>query len=117
MASRAYRGRAERPLAAPAPAVYASGGELFFVALGFGLSPRELGSTPGELAAALAREDVEAPGFGDLVVRRVDGAFEHLLDGLFRHRVRLDTPDAPARPYRLRYLQKSSLLLSKRFES
>jgi hypothetical protein len=54
---------------------------------------------------------VEAPGFGDLVVRGVDGALQDLLYQLPWHRVLPDTPDAPARLYRFIYLQQSSLLI------
>src|SRR5215211_3402669 len=69
---------------------YPASGELLFFALGLGLNPRHLGAGASELATSLAGKYVEAPGFGDPVVRRVDGALEDLLYDLPGHRTLLN---------------------------
>ena len=66
----------------------------FILALGLGLQSGDLGPHSGKLAAALAREDVEAPGLGEPVVWRVHGALEDALDQLFGYRVLPHAPHA-----------------------
>src|SRR4051812_42325942 len=55
------------------------GYELLLFALSLGQDAGELGAGAGELATAPANKNVEAPRFGDPVVRRMDGALQDLL--------------------------------------
>src|ERR671915_2381995 len=80
-------------------AAYPAGRQLLALPFGLGLEAGDLRPRAGQLASALAREDVEAPRLGEPVVRRVHGALEDALDQLFRHRVRLHAPDALPRLY------------------
>src|SRR3712207_6757691 len=64
-----------------------------------GLEAGDLRPHAGQLAAALAGEDVEAPRLGEPVVRRVHGTLQDALDELLGHRVPLHSSYALARLY------------------